>query len=362
MPVDARHDTSNQVRREIRRLGWDALWVSKPANRHYLTGFTGSAGWVLVPARGPALLLTDGRYTEQARQQTRGVRLLISQKDPRTQFAQVLNRRRLIRLGFEDEDLSVATWREVKRRFPGLKGFRASGLVEQFRARKQPREIANIRRAVQCTEAAFRVFRKRIKAGAGERELAFELEKIMLQKGANGLAFPTILASGPNSALPHASPGGRRLRKGDLVVIDFGCQVRGFHADLTRTLAVGRATGRQREVYRIVKRAQLAAGQKIMPGQPVSECDKTARSIFRRAGWEKHFVHSLGHGLGLEVHEGPRISRLSREKFQIGMALTCEPGLYFPGWGGVRIEDDLLVTARGVDWLSRSAEELEVIK
>lgn len=353
-------DVLERVRLQIRHQGWDALWVTKAANRRYLTGFSGSAGWVLVPARGRAWLLTDGRYTEQARQQTRDIRIVVSQKDPRVQLARVLQRRNWTRLGFEDDDVSVAGWRQVKKAFPALKGLRATGLVEKLRTVKFPEEIRRLRQAIDCTEKAFRVFWPKIKPGVSERVLCYELEKAMLVSGAEGVAFSTIMASGPNSALPHASPTDRRLRRGDLLTIDFGCCCSGYHADLTRTVAIGKAVTRQREVYKIVKKAQESAQKEIVSGQNTSVCDKKARQIFRKAGWEKYFAHSLGHGIGLEIHEAPRLSRLSNERFQAGMVVTCEPGLYFPGWGGVRIEDDLLLTENGSEWLSRSPDELQV--
>ena len=349
-----------RVRDAARNRGWDGFWVAKAANRRYLTAFTGSAGWVLVPTRGRAVLLTDGRYTEQARQEACGVRVLETRREPHLQLASLLKSHRILKLGFEDAEVSVALWRLLKKARPRLKGYAASGLVDGLRAVKEPIEIARLRRASLCAEAAFRSVWPKLRPGISEKALAFELEKSIHASGADGIAFPLIVASGPNSALPHAHPTDRRLRAGDLVVLDFGCSFRGYHSDLTRTVAITRSSPRQREVYKTVKNAQEIAQKHIISGQKIAVCDKKARAVFRQAGWEKYFTHSLGHGLGLEIHELPRISRLTSESFQPGQVVTCEPGLYFPGWGGVRIEDDFLLTAAGATPLSSSAAELSV--
>jgi len=350
-----------RVRDYIRSQGWDCLWVTKAANRRYLTGFTGSAGWVLVPSSGRPVFMTDGRYTEQARHEVRGFQILISRQDPRQQLANLLKQKGLEKLGFEDEEVSVAMWRQLKHLFPALKGHAATGAVELARAEKTVDEITKIKHAAAITTRAYQSVLKKIKPGLSERELAFELEKQMMIAGSEASAFPVIVASGPNSALPHASPSERRLRVGDLLVMDFGSRYQGYNADLTRTVVIGKASGRQKEVYKTVKNAQKAAQKDIISGQFISQCDKNARRVFKQAGWLKYFVHSLGHGIGLEVHEYPRVSYLSQEKFKTGMVVTCEPGLYFPGWGGVRIEDDVLVSETSASWLSNSAEELQIV-
>jgi Xaa-Pro aminopeptidase len=351
-----------RVRAEVRKHGWDALWVARPANRRYLTGFTGSAGWVLVPSAGRPVLLTDGRYTIQARQQARAWRRVITRRDPQTHLAALLKAFRARKLGFEDAEVSVSLWRLLKHAHPRLKGFAASGLVERLRECKDAGEISRLRKAARCAESAFRSLTPKLRPGKTEKALAFELEKAISRTGAEASAFPLIVASGPNGALPHATPTDRRLRAGDMVVLDFGCRFEGYHSDLTRTVAISRATSRQKEVYKTVKNAQEIAQKLIISGQKISKCDKKARLVFKKAGWDKYFPHSLGHGIGLEVHELPRLSNLNQGIFRPGMVVTCEPGLYFPGWGGVRIEDDLLLTATRTESLSSSPQDLPILR
>lgn len=352
----------HKVRAEVSRRGWDALWVVRNANRRYLTGFTGSAGWVLVPTAGRPVLLTDGRYMTQARQEARTWRLVITRRDPHLHLASLLKTRRVSRLGFEDAEVSVSLWRHLKQALPRTRGVAASGLVERFRECKDPGEISHLRAAVRAAETAFQAIRPLLRAGISEKALAFELEKAIYRTGAEASAFSLIAASGPNAALPHASPTDRRLRKGDLVVLDFGCRWKGYHSDLTRTVAIARASSRQKEIYKTVKTAQETAQKHIISGQKIAECDKKARLVFKQAGFDKQFSHSLGHGIGLEIHELPRLTHLNRGVFQPGMVVTCEPGLYFPGWGGVRIEDDLLLTGTRTEALSTSPQDLPIIR
>lgn len=356
------HDRLTNLQAGLRDRGWDALWVSKAANRRYLTGFTGSAGWLALPVRGKPVLITDGRYTQQSRQETRGITILISQKDPMGILAELLHSWKTKKLGFEEDDISVAGWKKLKRVLAGVKGRDVSGWVERLRAIKESGEIECIQKALAMAEQAYQKTLFKVKPGKTELELAAELEKAMLASGSTSKAFSTIMASGPNSALPHASPGERRLKAGDLLLIDFGCTYKGYHCDLTRTLAVSKATSKQKELYRIVKHAQISAQSVMLTGHKAKQADGQARQIFRQHRMEKHFVHSLGHGLGLEIHEGPRVSSISQDIFQAGMVVTCEPGLYFPDWGGIRIEDEVEIATDANRWLSSSAEELPIIR
>jgi len=350
----------SRLRSGLRARGWDAIWVTTAANRRYLTGFTGSAGWFLQPARGRGTLITDGRYEIQAREEARAVKITVSHEDGLRELAGLLQRLHVRILAFEDESVSVALWRRLKRLLPGLQGAGAERLVETARAVKDAGEISCLKKAVQISHTAFERVVRRIRPGISERGLAFELEKALYTAGSEGLSFPIIAASGPNSALPHAAPTDRRLRAGDLLVLDFGCRYRGYHSDLTRTLAVARMSEKQRKVYNIVKKAQNLSQKMIVSGQLFSKSAQKAKEIFRSEGWEKYFVHSLGHGIGLEVHEDPRISSTAKGRFLAGMVVTCEPGLYFPGWGGIRIEDDILVSEKSSQLLSCSAAELRV--
>lgn len=350
-----------RLQRKIRQQQWDLLWIVHPANRQYVTGFSGSAGWVLVPARGRARLITDGRYQEQSRQECPGVDITICEQDPHECFITQLWEKRVQRLGFEDEQVSVRSWRRIQRALKRLKGIPDEGSVQQERLSKSPQELQYLRRAIRIAEKAYAQVIPRVRAGWREIDVVLALEKAMFEAGAQGLAFPTIVASGLRSALPHAKPTARKLRAGDLVVIDFGCTYQGYHSDLTRTLAVARMTAKQQEIYKIVKKAQKMSKNELISGNFASEADKKARFVFKKAELESFFVHSLGHGLGLEIHEAPKLSSRSKEKLVAGMVVTCEPGVYIPGWGGIRIEDDVLIAPASAKWLSRSAEELQLL-
>lgn len=350
-----------QIQRKVRQHKWDMLWIIHPANRQYLTGFSGSAGWVLIPGRGRAHLITDGRYQEQSRLECPGIDITICEQDPHECFIERLRDKRVRRLAFEDDQVSVRSWRRIQQAHKRLQGVRAEGCVQQARQCKSPQELRYLRRAIRIAEKAFAQVMPRVRAGWREIDIVLALEKAMLGAGAQGLAFPTIVASGPHAALPHARPTSRKLKPGDLVVIDFGCKYQGYHSDLTRTLAVARMTAKQQKIYKIVKKAQKSAKNELISGKIASEADKKARFIFKKAELEHFFVHSLGHGLGLEVHEAPKLSFRSREKLAAGMVVTCEPGVYIPGWGGIRIEDNVLVTPSSAQWLSQSAEELQLV-
>jgi Xaa-Pro aminopeptidase len=354
-------DRLDRLRHEIQQQGWDAAWVTKAANRQYLSGFTGSAGWVLVPAQGKPVLVTDGRYTQQARLEAGKCKVIITAKDPLAVMTNWFKSKKIKKLAFEDDDVSVAAWKKVKSLNPKLRGTGIQSLIEQIRAVKDAEEVNNIKKAIKIAQKAFEEVAERIRPGISERGLAFEMEKCMFKGGSEGLAFPTIVASGPRSSLPHGQPTDRKLRSGDLVILDFGCTVKGYHSDLTRTVVVGKINQKQKELYKIVKKAQKISQKLIFSGQKCSDSDKKAREIFKEAKLEKYFVHSLGHGLGQDVHELPRLSGSSKDEFKTGMVVTCEPGIYLPGWGGVRIEDDLLVQAKVSLWLSQSPEELRVV-
>jgi Xaa-Pro aminopeptidase len=345
----------------LRQRRCEALWVNQPANRRYLTGFTGSAGWVLLPSQGKPLLLTDGRYQEQSRKECPGLDIAICQGNAQACLTDHLRRWGVRRLGFEDDQVSVKTWRQLRRVLGRMTWVEASGAVERLRQQKSPVEIQYLRRAIRLAEAAFARVKPKIRPGLTEIGLAQKLERALQEVGGQGLAFPIIAASGPHAALPHARPTSRCLRTGDLVILDFGTIYKGYHSDLTRTVAVGKMTAKQKELYKLVKKAQKVAKKAMICGRFTSEPDKKAREIFKNRGLEENFVHSLGHGLGLEIHEAPRLSSLSREKLAPGMVITCEPGLYLPGWGGIRIEDDILVTSHASQWLSRSPEDLPLV-
>jgi len=334
----------------------DAFITSHPANRRYLTGFTGSAGTVVV-GRDRAFLLVDFRYVEQAKAQAQGVEI-VHFDDLHRSLAQLLSEVKARRVAFEAAHVTVAGERKLREAVPDVAWEPAENWVEELRAVKEPREIEAIQAAVDLADRAFSYIVERLR-GRTEREIALDLEFFMRREGASKLAFDTIVASGPNGALPHAVPTDRVVTEGDLVTLDFGAVVDGYCSDITRTVAVGKADGRQREIYQLVLEAQRTGVAAVRPGRTGREVDAEAREVIARAGHGEHFGHGLGHGVGLEVHERPPVlSKLGEEVLQEGMVTSVEPGVYISGWGGVRIEDLVVVTGDGCRTLTRSPKDL----
>ena len=344
------------LRRILNKRRISALLVTQRENIRYLTGFTGSAGSVIVSGTGRPALITDFRYQEQARREAPGARVIIQAKDHLSALRDAAHRLRLDALWFDESSLTVDRVRSLRK-----KGLRLSGsrdLVADLRRKKDPSELRAILRALQRAESAFRTVRGAIRPGVTERELGLRLEWSMRQQGARRAAFETIVASGRNGAMPHATLSDRRLRSGDLVTIDFGAEADGYYCDLTRTVAVGPPTARQRAVHALVLEAQQAAIAAIAPGTACRDIDRAARDLISAAGHGGHFGHATGHGIGLQVHEGPSLSGLAKDRLETGMVVTVEPGVYVPGWGGVRIEDMVLVTEKGPKVLSTLSRDL----
>jgi Xaa-Pro aminopeptidase len=342
--------------------GLDALLVTHVPNIRYLTGFTGSAGVALVRS-GEVVLFSDFRYREQAEYEVGAfARIEIVQGSVWGRVVQVLGAYPgLAAVGYEAQVLSV---READRLAESSEGrFELqphTDLVERLRARKDPTEVAAIRAAAELAgEALDATLSNGIRAGQRERDVAAVLETELRCRGSEWHPFPTIVASGPRSALPHAQTTERVIEVGELLLLDFGAQVDGYCADITRTVVVGRAASeRQRTVYSLVQEAQQRVLDRLQAGVIGRDADALARSVIEARGFGDAFGHSLGHGLGLEVHEGPSLSRHNKEALPDGAVVTVEPGVYLPGWGGVRIEDDVHVTAEGASLLSDGATEL----
>lgn len=330
----------------------DALLVQSAVNRRYLSGFTGSAG-TLVIARNGAWLLVDFRYVEQAKAQAPAYEIIrVTAEYDVPAFVEEKGFRRVV---FEAARTTFSAHRRLAEKLPAVEWIPGEDWVERLRARKDAAEVAAIERAVALGDAAFQHLLGWIRPGVTEREIALELEFFLRRSGAESLAFPSIVASGPNGALPHAVPTERALRAGDLLTLDFGCVVDGYCSDMTRTVAIGAADSRARELYDLVLRAQEAALAAVAPGKTGREVDAVAREIIREAGYGEQFGHGLGHGLGMEVHEElPRLSPQSDVVLEPGMICSVEPGIYIPGWGGIRIEDLVLVTESGCRVLTQS--------
>jgi Xaa-Pro aminopeptidase len=341
-----------RVRAHLRRDGLAGLLVTSLPNVRYLTGFTGSAGALLVDRRG-ATFMTDFRYRLQAAKEVKSCRFAEQSGHLAGTVAKVMRKRGDGPLAFESSHLTVALHRQLARSLPGVKMMPTEGRVETLRAVKDRAEIALLRRAIGVTGSAY-LSAARILAGRKEEAVAGALETSMGRLGAEGTAFPPIVAAGKRAAFPHALPGKAKIRKKDLVILDFGARCAGYYSDVSRTRLPGGGSARGRRLYRIVAEAQRRAIAAVAPGVRASDVDGAAREVIDRAGYGDCFGHGTGHGVGLEVHERPSISPRSGEVLSPGMVFTVEPGIYVENFGGVRIEDMVLVTASGCEIMSRS--------
>jgi Xaa-Pro aminopeptidase len=339
--------------------GIHALLVTKRENVRYLTGFTGSAGSVLV-APGRTYLITDFRYKLQAGRETARISVHIQKKDFPAALRETAARASAETIWFDESSLTVEAVRKLRKQGLTLKGH--SDLVGELRQRKDEQELKWIREAVRRAEESFRELKKYIRPGARERDLALTLEFLMREKGARKAAFDSIIASGKNGAMPHASVTNKRIKQGELVTFDFGAEAEGYFSDITRTYCIGRPTARQREIHALVQAAQSAGIKSVRPGMTCKAVDAAARETIKKAGHGDHFGHGTGHGIGLMVHEGPSVSPLSRDRVAQDMVFTVEPGVYIPDWGGVRIEDMVLSTKSGAKVLTALPREVDGLK
>jgi Xaa-Pro aminopeptidase len=353
--TDQAFDKLEQVRANFDKWRVDGLLITSAANRRWLSGFTGSAGQLLV-TRDQALLSTDSRYWEQAGRQAAQFEIY-RHRDQKEDTLTFLQKGGGSRIGFEARHVTVAELKALKRQ-DGFRWKAITPTVEPFRAVKSAEEIALIRAAARITDATVAQVPHLAREGISEQALAWELEKFMREAGADRPGFDIIVASGPNSALPHHHPGERRLQAGDIVIVDLGAEVGGYRSDLTRTFYLGEtADDRFWDIYNTVLQAQGAAIEGIRAGVTGKAVDTLARDVIATAGYGDHFGHGTGHGLGLEIHEDPRFSvKSDRVIVPAGAVMTVEPGIYLPEYGGVRIEDLMLVTADGYEYLSAAAK------
>lgn len=338
--------------------GVDGFLISDLKNVRYLTGFTGSSAFVITTGRRK-VFFTDFRYEEQSAQEVRGYEIMIERQDRPRVISEFVRSAGIRTLGFETT-ASYGLYHSLLR-----KGFRLKAVanaVEDLRKIKDDAEVRLLRTAIKRAEQAFMDVRPRIRAGVAEKQVAGMLEESLKKRGCRTLPFDIIVASGPNAALPHAQPTGRRLRPGDLVVVDWGGEAGGYFSDMTRTLLInGRSLSLKKEIYGIVLKANRAAVSAVSGGVHTRTIDKAARDVITAAGHGEHFGHGTGHGVGLEVHEQPRVSRLGREYVKAGMVFTIEPGIYLPGTGGVRIEDMVLAGRESCRMLTSLPRELDII-
>jgi len=343
---------------ELRVRKLEALLVTHPPNWFYLSGFTGESGALLV-SRSGTTLITDGRFTVQAKAETSGVGIELQAGSLYPSVGAWLKRHGVRRVGYDANQLTVAQLHTLKKAAGSKwRGQEASGLVERLRMIKDAQELAVMRKAAILAGEVVEGVLKLIKPGVREMEIAAEIEYQMKKRGASGPSFETIVASGPRGALPHARPTSKKLRKNELVVLDLGAILAHYCSDMTRTVHLGRASRRVRDWYRSVQSAQEAAVAAVKPGVTCGEVDAAAREVLKKNGLDKYFVHSTGHGLGLEVHEDPRVARSQPVRLEAGNVITIEPGIYMEGVGGIRIEDDVLVRAGRGEVLTRVTRDL----
>lgn len=350
----------NRLRSAFRSRNLDAVLEFSPPRIRYLTGFTGSTGIMVLTGRA-CFLVTDGRYALQCREEARGVRCIIAKGGLVEEIARRGLLRDTRRVGFEPDDVSCTVYRLLKRQISGIRLLPASGLLDDLMMVKDQGEIALIREAIAISEQVLRDVLGSVAPGRRELDLAGEISFLHRAYGGEGDAFEPIVAAGPRSALPHARASTRIIRRGDLLTLDIGCVRGGYCSDITRTVVVGGASRRVRGLYRAVHEAQAAALDAARGGLDARALDAVARRVITLHGFGTLFMHSLGHGLGLRVHERPRISPRSQDRLRAGSVVTIEPGVYLPGVGGVRIEDDILLTDRGCEVLSAAPRELLTI-
>jgi Xaa-Pro aminopeptidase len=337
------------------------LLVTKLANVRYLSGFTGSAAMLLVTP-DDALFVTDGRYIEQSKEQLGAANVAAQIEIGITMAAQ----RQLLatavapgtRLGLEDHSITWADQREFASTFEGVTLAPAGLLVEQLRRVKDAGEIDRVRTACAIADDAFQSLLPRLADDITEQQFALALEFAMRERGASGNSFDPIIASGPNGAKPHARPSDRRIGRNELIVCDFGCVVDGYCSDMTRTVSVGDPGADARHLYSVVLQSQQAGRAKVAADVECATVDRASRDVIAAAGWGDAFSHSTGHGVGLEIHEAPRVASTARDTLLVGDVVTVEPGVYLPGVGGVRIEDTVVVTATGAEPLTLTPKDL----
>ena len=338
----------------------DALVVSFGPNVRYLTGYTGSNGLVVI-LQDRAVFFTDPRYRIQAAQEV-DCSIRVVSGAMLLSVAQYLRRMKSKRVGFEKSRMTVESYQTLKDALPlGSSLEPVVGWIESQRAVKSSHEISAIRRSVELNSRAFEQAAKHVRTGMREAELAAELDYRMRRQGAEGPAFETIVATGARTALPHARPTSARLVHGALLLVDMGAMLDGYASDMTRMLFLGRPGARVRRAYNAVLEAQLAAVDAVRAGVPAKTVDRAARRVLASHGLANAFVHSTGHGLGLEIHEPPRIGKKEKTPLERGMAITIEPGVYLEGFGGIRIEDTVAVTDKGCEVLTPTSKELRIL-
>jgi Xaa-Pro aminopeptidase len=347
------------LRKKILELNLDGILITDLTNLRYLTGFTGSSGFLIITSKH-AIFVTDFRYREQAKQEVKGFTIKIERADRADEIRQLLNKYRIKKLGFEDHNVSYRLYKELSRNKIKLKPL--TDVVESLRFTKSEKELSCIKTAIRRAETAFKRLQPFIKAGTTEQKLAMRLEGFLKEEGCKNIPFGVIVASGSMSAFPHAKPTNRTLKAGDLVIFDWGGECDGYYSDMTRTVVLkNKNMEKHKELYSIVLEAQAKAMKTVKSGIKATLIDATVRNYIKQKGYGNYFGHGTGHGIGLAVHERPVISERSKDIIREGMVFTIEPGIYIPGFGGVRIEDMVVVKKNRTEILTTLPRGLKII-
>lgn len=352
-----------RLRNELMAAGVDAFLVSQIENVRYLSGFTGSFAFLVITLQD-AYFLTDARYIEQVSQECQGYVIEEFQGGWTKKASELIKTLGVRKVGFESAHLSYDAWNALREQLEKIELVALDDIIGRLRTVKDEAEILAIREAASIADLAFEHIKGLLKPGMSEKEIAIEIDFFIRKNGAEREAFETLVASGPRSALPHGKPTDRLVSEGELLLLDFGARWQGYHSDITRTVVIGQMHPKQIEIHEIVLEAQSRAIKAIRPGLPGGDIDKIARDYITEKGYGEYFGHGLGHGVGLAVHDGVDGGRIlgrgSKIILEAGMVVTVEPGIYIPGWGGIRIEDDVLVTKSGAEVLTHSSRDLSI--
>lgn len=345
-----------KLREAMLKKGIDGVLLVGDPNRNYMSGFTGDESFSIITLN-KALFITDSRFTEQARQQVKDYEIVQYKNSFADFLGKMTKELNIKKLGFEEDVLSYSTYNSYKAKVEA-EMIALDGMVEGLRIIKDKEELQCIKEAAQIADKAFDHMLKFIKAGMTEREIGLELEFTMKKLGAKDLSFPSIVASGERSCLPHGQATDKIVKEGDFLTLDFGCVYKEYCSDMTRTVVIGKPSDKMVEIYNIVLEAQEKALKAFRAGVTGAQVDKVARDVIKEHGYGENFGHGLGHGVGRQIHEAPRVSPLGNTVLESGMVVTDEPGIYIPGFGGVRIEDLLAITEEGCEVLSKSPKNL----
>lgn len=357
------------IQKTLKRRKLDGMLITQPENRRYLSGYSATdssisetSGVLLIPVKGTPFLMTDSRFDIHAREEAKGFEIILYPKGLLALLSSLLPRMGIKRLGFESHYTLHSTAKKMASKLAkkNVELVPLTDLIEKMRLQKQSEEIDKIQKSVLLNEEVFQEIFKGLKPGMTEIEVALQIENTMRLKGAERPSFDTIVASGPNSALPHAVPSHRPLKKGEPIVIDMGLILNGYCSDMTRTVVLGTPDSKTKKLFRLVRKAQKAGMAAIKAGVIAKDIDRAARQVIEKAGYGDKFGHGLGHGVGIAVHEPPSLSKRSRKKLKEGMIVTVEPGVYLPGWGGIRLENMVEVRTDGCRNFNRDTTFLDI--